>query len=91
MSAPVASLDVDWDPAVVAVGWFFVGARYSGAHTRKQLLKDKDFRREYAAAKQRIREMSVRWVQESDPVKQALLEIYVVVVLQTPYNNFDTH
>ena len=68
-----------------------MGARYSGAHTRKQLLKDKDFRREYAAAKQRIREMSVRWVQESDPVKQALLEIYVAVVLQTPYNNFDTH
>jgi len=35
--------------------------------------------------------MVVRWVQESDPVKQALLEIYVAVVLQTPYNDFDTH
>lgn len=31
------------------------------------------------------------FVREDDPVKQALLEIYVSVVLKTSYNDFDTH
>jgi len=39
----------------------------------------------------RIRRMNIRWVHEPDPTKQALLEIYVSVVLETPYNDFDTH
>src|SRR6266850_2922522 len=66
-------------------------AQYSGKHTRKNLLLRPDFRREYKLAKQRIRQMDVRWVHEPDPTRQALLEIYVSVVLQTPYNDFDTH
>jgi hypothetical protein len=66
-------------------------ARYSGEHTRGNLLLRADFRREYDAAKQRIKQMDIRWVHEPDPTRQALLEIYVAVVLQTPYNDFDPH
>jgi len=45
----------------------------------------------FTAAKARIRSMDLRFVEESDPVRQALLEIYASVVLATPYNDFDTH
>ena len=33
----------------------------------------------------------IRFVEENDPVRQALLEIYAAVALKTPYNDFDTH
>jgi hypothetical protein len=35
--------------------------------------------------------MDVRYVEETDALRQALLEIYVSIVLKTPYNDFDTH
>jgi len=35
--------------------------------------------------------MGVRFVEETDPMKQALLEIYAAVVLKTLYNDYDTH
>jgi hypothetical protein len=35
--------------------------------------------------------MELRYVEEPDPLRQALLEIYVAVVLRTPHNNFETH
>lgn len=35
--------------------------------------------------------MSFRYVEETDQVRQALLEIYTAVTLQTPYNEFKTH
>ena len=45
----------------------------------------------FAIAKQRIRGMEFRAVEESDPVNQALLEVYVAVVLPTKYNDFRNH
>jgi len=30
-------------------------------------------------------------VEETDPTRQALLEIYAATVLKTPFNDFDTH
>ncbi len=66
-------------------------ASYGGAGTRKQLLQDQGFASAYEEAKNRIRNMDVRWVVEPDPLKQCLLEIYVAVTLATPYNDFDTH
>jgi hypothetical protein len=45
----------------------------------------------FAAAKQRIRGMEYRYVEEADQNRQALLEIYCAVVLATPYNDFGTH
>ena len=35
--------------------------------------------------------MDLRFVEEADPTRQALLEIYASVVLRTEYNDFDTH
>jgi hypothetical protein len=35
--------------------------------------------------------MSVRYVDEPDPISQALLEIYVAVTTGARYNDFDTH
>lgn len=35
--------------------------------------------------------MDVRYVDESNPICQALLEMYVAVVLDTPHNDFGNH
>jgi len=35
--------------------------------------------------------MELGYVEEVDALRQTLLEIYVAVVLKTPYNDFDTH
>ena len=35
--------------------------------------------------------MDVRFIEEADPVRQALLEMYVAVALETRHNNFKNH
>lgn len=62
-----------------------------GDGSREALMKDTKFVAAFTAAKERIRKMNLRFVEETDPVRQALLEIYVAVVLETPYNDFDNH
>ena len=62
-----------------------------GNGSRSALMEDEKFVAAFDAAKARIRKMNLRFVEENDPVRQALLEIYVAVVLNTPYNNFDNH
>lgn len=62
-----------------------------GPGSRAALMEDMKFLQAFNEAKARIRNMNVRFVEETDPIKQALLEIYVSVVLQTPYNDFDNH
>ncbi len=54
-------------------------------------MKDPEFARAFDYAKERIRNMSLRYVHEAEPLRQALLEIYAAVALQTRYNDFDTH
>jgi hypothetical protein len=66
-------------------------ATYRTEGSRKALLDDAGFRREYEQAKQRIRAMSVRYIHEPHPTRQALLEIYVAVATGARYNDFDTH
>jgi hypothetical protein len=66
-------------------------ATYTRDGSRKTLLADATFKAEYERAKNRIREMSVRYVREPDPTSQALLEIYVAVATRARYNDFDTH
>jgi GIY-YIG catalytic domain len=58
--------------------------------TRKELMLDPIFVDSFRKAKERIGAMQVRFVGEEDPVRQALLEVYVAVVLGTPYNDFNT-
>ncbi len=62
-----------------------------GEGSRAELMKDEAFITAFTNAKARIRAMDLRFVEEVDPTRQALLEIYVSVVLSTPYNDFDTH
>lgn len=66
-------------------------ATHTQEGSRKALLADPTFRAEYERAKDRIRRMHVRWVHEPDPLRQALLEIYVAVASGARYNDFDTH
>lgn len=66
-------------------------ASYVQAGSRRYLENDDEFGPVFVAQKERIRRMEVRYVEESDPMRQALLEMYVAVSLGTPYNDFDNH
>ncbi|WP_405240414.1 GIY-YIG nuclease family protein [Lentisalinibacter orientalis] len=68
-----------------------LAADYAGDGRREALVEDKDFSRAFTEAKARVRNMDLRYVEEADPIRQSLLEIYASVVLETPYNDFDTH
>lgn len=66
-------------------------ATYTRDGSRNMLLADEEFREVYEAAKARIRKMHVRYVNETNPLRQALLEVYVAVAANARYNDFDTH
>ncbi|MBZ5533554.1 MAG: GIY-YIG nuclease family protein [Acidobacteriia bacterium] len=69
-----------------------IKATYKKGHgSRSALMEDPTFLAAFEEAKDRIAKMSVRYVEETDPIKQALLEIYVAVVRRTRYNDFDNH
>jgi hypothetical protein len=50
-----------------------------------------DFEKAFRSAKDRIRKMDYRYVEEACQNRQALLEIYSAVVLETAFNDFGTH
>ena len=62
----------------------------TGADSHAGLMLDPAFAAAFSAAKQ-LRAMEFRYVEETDQNRQALLEIYCAVVLDTPYNDFGTH
>lgn len=62
-----------------------------GKHSRKDLMKIPEFADAFEDVKARIKTMHFRFVEETDQTRQALLEIYCAVVLETPYNSFATH
>jgi len=66
-------------------------ATYTKAGSRGALVKDPQFASEFEVAKQRVAMMDIRYVEEKEPTRQALLEIYAATVLKTPYNDFDNH
>lgn len=68
-----------------------IAPSYRSEGSRAELAVDPAFRRAFEEAKERIRAMHVRFVSEPEPIRQALLEIYAAVVLETPSNGFDTH
>lgn len=68
------------------------GASYvAGPQTRSGLAATSSFVEAFTAAKFRIQQMAYRHVEEADQTRQALLEAYCAIVLETPYNDFDTH
>ncbi len=62
-----------------------------GGMTRRALENDAVFRSAFELAKLRIAAMEFRWVEESDPHTQCLLEIYATVALDARYNDFENH
>jgi len=76
---------------LVAEGLKLPPASYTKEGSRKVVASTDEFIREFSSAKTRIRAMNYRYVEEADQTRQALLEIYAAVVLQTPYNDFGTH
>ena len=64
---------------------------YQTTGSRTELEVEPAFKEAFLRAKERVRRMEVRYVEERDPLRQALLEIYVAVALRTPYNTFETH
>jgi hypothetical protein len=69
----------------------YVKASYSQANSRPALTIDPVFGPAFTRAKVRLSGMDLRFVEETDAIRQALLEIYVAVTLKTPYNDFDNH
>jgi hypothetical protein len=63
----------------------------AGEGSRAGLMLNETFAAAFTAAKERILKMEYRYVEETDQNRQALLEIYCAVVLETPYNGFGTH
>ncbi len=66
-------------------------ATYRKEGGRDELVADPVFGPKFAEAKARVRRMHVRYVEEGDPMRQALLEMYAALALRTPYNDFDNH
>lgn len=66
-------------------------AAYTKSGSRLQMLKDDVFGPAFIASKARIRSLDLRFVEECDPTRQALLEIYAATVLETPFNDFANH
>ena len=66
-------------------------ATYIAEGSRSSLEQHPVFGPAFVSQKKRIRSMHVRYVSEPDPMRQALLEMYVAVSLGTPHNDFDNH
>lgn len=64
---------------------------YATAGSRASLSVDPEFANAFRLARQRVRAMELWYVEETDPFRQALLEMYVSLVLKTPYNAFNTY
>lgn len=63
-----------------------------GGKTRKQLeTEDEEFMSAFLRAKTRISNMEFRWVEECDPNRQYLLEMYVAITLDAEFNDFENH
>lgn len=69
----------------------YLKATYKTEGSRAWLSKDPVFRKHLAEAKSRIAKMHIRFVEMVEPNCQALLEMYVAIVLKTPHNDFDNH
>jgi hypothetical protein len=66
-------------------------ASYRREGSRADLVNDADFGPAFTRARERLRSMDIRYVEERDPIRQNLLEVYVAVVLKTPFNDFENH
>ena len=66
-------------------------ASYKPDGSRTALLSEAAFRAAFDAARSRISQMDVQFVEEPDPVKQAILEVFTAFETQAEFNDFDNH
>jgi hypothetical protein len=66
-------------------------AAFTSWGSRNVLSLDREFSKSFREAKHYVRKLEIRFVEETDQAKQALLEIYAAIRLNTPYNVFETH
>jgi hypothetical protein len=66
-------------------------ATYKPEGSRAHLMTQGHFRAAFDAQKARLREVDIRVLEEADPNRQALLEMYASIALGTPYNDFGNH
>jgi hypothetical protein len=69
----------------------FMKATYRTEGSRASLSADPVFGPAFARARQRVAQMDIRFVEEVDPINQALLELYTATTLETQYNDFENH
>jgi predicted GIY-YIG superfamily endonuclease len=62
-----------------------------GEGSREALMSDPLFSKAFYEAKARICAMDLQYVEEANPVRQCLLEVYVAVALKAKHNDFDNH
>lgn len=65
-------------------------ATYQRVGSRDDLMTKVEFVAAFQQAQARIRNMDLRYVEETDALRQCLLEVYVSVALATPYNRWNT-
>jgi hypothetical protein len=63
---------------------------YQQVGSRDDLMTKDEFIAAFQQARIRIGNMSLRYVEEADPLRQCLLEVYVSVVLGSSYNRWNT-
>ena len=63
---------------------------YQKRGSRVDLMCQESFKAVFFSQIERVKQMDVRFVEEADPVRQMLLEVYVAIALDTPYNKFKT-
>jgi hypothetical protein len=66
-------------------------ATYKQQGSRADLMTQAHFRTAFDAQKARLRGVDIRVVEEAQPNRQALLEMYVAIALATQYNDFGNH
>jgi hypothetical protein len=64
---------------------------YTTAGSRAELERDLTFGPAFVTAKARIADTDLRFIEGTDLIRQALLEVYVAVTLKTRFNDFDNH
>ncbi|MDW9689294.1 hypothetical protein GHL01_04100 [Sinorhizobium meliloti] len=62
----------------------------SDENTRNNLMLNAAFLKEFSKQKERLKSMEFRFIEECDAISQALLEIYVSEVSESPHNDFNT-
>lgn len=68
-----------------------LNASYKPNGSRAELLLEPGFRAEFDAARRRITQMDVQFVEEPDSVTQTILEVFVALETKAKFNDFNNH